>query len=96
MAARRSQHAAAGGRRLRAARHLTVARLALWIRCAACGATFDTGIRMDERNFARATLANNYHTCPECKARGTYHKEEYLVREDAPRRDAAPDRSDHA
>ena len=58
-------------------------RLALWVRCAACGEAFDTGIRIDRRNFGRATFASNYHACPRCKVRGTYHKEDYLVR-DAP------------
>ena len=58
-------------------------RLALWVRCAACGEAFDTGIRIDRRNFDRATFATNYHTCPRCKARGIFHKEDYLLR-DAP------------
>ena len=59
------------------------ARLVLLVRCAACGHEFDTGIRMDRRNFARATFASNYHRCSHCGCQGTYHKEEYLPR-DAP------------
>jgi hypothetical protein len=67
-----------------------MARLVLLVRCGACGRVFDTGIRMDRRNFARATLASNYHTCPACGQRGTYHKDNYVVREDAPARDRSP------
>ncbi|HYM90883.1 MAG TPA: hypothetical protein VEW91_04535 [bacterium] len=63
-----------------------MARLMLSVRCAACGEVFDTGIRIDRRNFARATLASNYHTCPRCHTRGTYHKEEYLLHEEPPGR----------
>ena len=63
-------------------------RLALLVRCGACGREFDTGIRIDRRNFARATLASNYHVCPACGARGTYHKEDYVTKEDAGARDA--------
>ena len=59
-----------------------MARLALFVCCSACGREFDTGIRMDRRNFARATLASNYHACPACGTRGTYHKEHYIVREE--------------
>jgi len=33
---------------------------------------------MDRRNFARATLAANYHICPRCGQRGTYHKDDYI------------------
>ena len=73
------------------------ARLVQLVRCAACGHEFDTGIRMDQRNFARATFATNYHRCPRCSHRVTYHKEEYLLRaaaghQDMPARegDAAP------
>ncbi len=66
-----------------------MARLALLVRCSACGREFDTGIRMDRRNFARATLASNYHTCPTCGQRGTYHKDNYIVREDAARDQSA-------
>jgi len=62
----------------------------LWIRCAACGDTFDTGIRMDRRNFDRATFASNYHRCPMCQTRGTYHKEDYLLRFEQTERPAAP------
>ena len=65
------------------------ARLVLLVRCAACGGEFDTGIRIDRRNFARATLASNYHRCSRCGHRGTYHKEDYLPR-DAPGRHDAP------
>ena len=54
-----------------------MARLALRVHCAACGHEFDTGIRMNERNFARATLAANYHVCPACGHRGTYGKDDY-------------------
>lgn len=54
-----------------------MARLALKVECAACGEEFDTGIRMDERNFARATFAANYHVCPACGRRGTYGKADY-------------------
>jgi len=61
-----------------------VARFALLVTCAACGHEFDTGIRMDRRNFARATFAANYHTCPRCGQRGTYHKEAYRLAEEPP------------
>lgn len=54
-----------------------MARFALVVRCAACGHEFDTGIRMDARNFARATFAANYHVCPACGRRGTYGKSDY-------------------
>lgn len=54
-----------------------MARLALSVRCAACGHQFDTGIRMDARDFARATFAANYHVCPSCGHRGTYRKDDY-------------------
>ncbi len=59
-----------------------MARLRLLIRCRMCGQEFDTGIRMDRRNFARATFAANYHLCPGCGHHGTYQKEEYLLTED--------------
>jgi len=67
-----------------------VPRLLLMVRCRACGEEFDTGIRIDARNFTRATLAANYHTCPACGQRGTYHKTDYLAREEPAlaRRDA--------
>ena len=58
-----------------------MARLALKVRCVACGHEFDTGIRMDERNFARATFAANYHVCPACGRRGTYGKSDYKTTE---------------
>ncbi|HEV2357866.1 MAG TPA: hypothetical protein VGZ23_09695 [bacterium] len=69
-----------------------MARLALLIRCAGCGHEFDTGIRMDERNFARATFAANYHVCPACGRRGTYGKTDYKTVEQRhdPARDAGP------
>jgi rubredoxin len=63
-----------------------MARLILVIRCGACGHAFDTGIRMDRRNFARATFAANYHVCPRCGQRGTYHKEDYLLIEESAER----------
>jgi DNA-directed RNA polymerase subunit RPC12/RpoP len=59
-----------------------MARVMLMVRCETCGREFDTGIRMDARNFTRATLAANYHVCPDCGHRGTYHKEQYLLRPD--------------
>ncbi|TMI83882.1 MAG: hypothetical protein E6H04_02120 [Bacillati bacterium ANGP1] len=59
-----------------------MARLALLIRCQVCGHEFDTGIRMDRRNFARATFASNYHSCPRCGRRGIYHKEDFRVKEE--------------
>lgn len=59
-----------------------MARLTLMVDCAACGRSFDTGIRMDRRNFDRATFAANYHTCPECGRRGTYRKEDYRIVEE--------------
>lgn len=52
-------------------------RLALMVRCPACGHEFDTGVRMDRRNFERATFAANYHVCPACGRRGTYGKADY-------------------
>jgi DNA-directed RNA polymerase subunit RPC12/RpoP len=57
-----------------------VSRLALTVRCTACGTEFDTGIRLDARDFARATLAVNYHRCPACGHRGVYHKDDYIPR----------------
>lgn len=54
-----------------------MSRLALTVRCPACGHEFDTGIRMDARNFARATFAANYHVCPVCGRRGTFGKADY-------------------
>ncbi|HLN12461.1 MAG TPA: hypothetical protein VK587_04690 [bacterium] len=59
-----------------------MARLMVLVRCQACGREFDTGIRMATRNFAKATFAANYHTCPHCGRRGTYTKEAYVTRED--------------
>jgi DNA-directed RNA polymerase subunit RPC12/RpoP len=59
-----------------------VARLIVLVRCGACGREFDTGIRMATRNFAKATFAANYHTCPHCGHRGTYTKSDYVTRED--------------
>jgi endogenous inhibitor of DNA gyrase (YacG/DUF329 family) len=60
-----------------------MARLVLKVRCPACGQSFDTGIRMDRRNFDRATFAANYHTCPGCGRRATYRKEQYETREES-------------
>jgi hypothetical protein len=60
-----------------------MARLALMVQCAACGGEFDTGIRMDRRNFARATFAANYHICRGCGRRGVYHKEDYRLIDEA-------------
>jgi len=37
---------------------------------------------MATRNFAKATFAANYHTCPHCGHRGTYSKAAYLTREE--------------
>jgi hypothetical protein len=45
---------------------------------------------MDRRNFDRATFASNYHRCPKCNTRGTYHKEDYLLRNEQTERPAAP------
>jgi DNA-directed RNA polymerase subunit RPC12/RpoP len=59
-----------------------VARLILAVRCASCGQEFDTGIRMDRRNFMRATLAANYHVCPGCGRRGSYQKSDYLLHDE--------------
>jgi len=58
-----------------------MSRLRLLVRCSGCGREFDTGIRMDRRNFARATFAVNYHLCPACGHRGTYRKEEYVLKD---------------
>ncbi len=58
------------------------------VRCPACGQEFDTGIRMDRRNFDRATFAANYHVCPACGRRGTYRKEDYRPIEDGAGRGA--------
>jgi DNA-directed RNA polymerase subunit RPC12/RpoP len=59
-----------------------VAQITLWVRCARCGAEFDTGIRISRRDFDRATFAANYHRCPACVTRGVYRKQEYRVAED--------------
>jgi DNA-directed RNA polymerase subunit RPC12/RpoP len=69
-----------------------MARLILRVQCGTCGREFDTGIRMDPRDFTRATFAANYHVCPHCGHRGTYRKEDYLPREADPagRENAAP------
>jgi len=87
-------HAAAHCRRgagpPRAAPLTAMARLALWVRCTACGREFDTGIRMATRNFAKGTFAANYHTCPHCGARGTYRKGDYMTRDDAGAPQPAP------
>ena len=70
-----------------------MARVALSVRCAACGHEFDTGIRMDARDFARATFAANYHACPSCGHRGTYRKDDYRTGEPArmPRHRGGPE-----
>ncbi len=65
-----------------------VARLALVVRCS-CGREFDTGIRMDRRNFDRATFAANYHVCPSCGLRGLYRKDDYRLVENGGGRDRA-------
>jgi DNA-directed RNA polymerase subunit RPC12/RpoP len=65
-----------------------MAKIALWVRCQRCGAPFDTGLRLDERSFARGTLAANYHTCPHCGARETYRKADYDGRAARPGRPA--------
>lgn len=69
-----------------------MSRLRLMIRCEGCGREFDTGVRMDQRNFARATFAANYHVCPACGRRGVYRKEDYLLKENSAGtvHDAAP------
>jgi rubredoxin len=70
-----------------------VPRLVLMVRCAGCGHEFDTGIRMDARNFARATFAANYHVCPACGRRGTFGKADYRpVVPEAPARGMKKDR----
>jgi rubredoxin len=56
-------------------------RLTLTVRCSHCGHEFDTGIRMEARDFARATFAANYHVCPACGRRGTYRKGDYKIGE---------------
>ncbi len=71
-----------------------MARLILMVRCGTCGREWDTGIRMDRRNFARATFAANYHTCPSCGHRGTYRKGDYRVVEE--RRGAGAMGPDHS
>jgi rubredoxin len=58
-----------------------MAKVALWVRCHHCGFAFDSGLRMDERAFARGTLAANYHGCPNCGIRETYRKADYELRE---------------
>jgi rubredoxin len=58
-----------------------MARVALWVVCRNCGLGFDSGLRMDERAFARGTLATNYHACPHCGTRDTYRKADYQLRE---------------
>ncbi len=80
---RAAEHPRRGAGPPRAPGLTTMARLALWVRCAACGREFDTGIRMAARNFAKGTFAANYHTCPRCGARGTYRKGDYVTRDDA-------------
>lgn len=58
-----------------------MAKLALWVRCRACGFVFDSGLRMDRASFTRGTLAANYHTCPNCGVRETYRKADYELRD---------------
>ena len=65
-----------------------MARLALTLRCTACGHEFDTGIRMDARDFVRATFAANYHVCPACGRRGAYGKADYKPVDSTPTRAA--------
>jgi hypothetical protein len=66
-----------------------VAKIALWVACHTCGREFTSGLQMDERAFAKGTLAANYHACPHCGARGTYRKSDYQLR-DAPLRERKP------
>ena len=54
-----------------------MAKVALWVECKRCGQPFDTMVRLDERAFARGTLAANYHACPHCGVRDTYRKADY-------------------
>lgn len=63
-----------------------MAKVALWVRCRACHFSFDSGLRMDRTSFARGTLAANYHACPNCGARETYRKEDYELRDAAPKK----------
>jgi hypothetical protein len=58
-------------------------KFALWVTCRACGTAFDSGLRMDGLSFARGTLAANYHGCPNCGVRETYHKDDYELRDAA-------------
>lgn len=58
-----------------------MAKVALWVACHNCGLRFDSGLQMDEKAFARGTLAANYHTCPNCGVRGVYRKADYELRE---------------
>jgi len=63
-----------------------MAKVALWVVCRNCGATFDSRLRMDERSFQQGTLAANYHTCPHCGVRETYRKADYALRPAPPGR----------
>jgi len=45
---------------------------------------------MATRNFAKATFAANYHSCPHCGQRGTYRKDDYATRPDGVAGDAPP------
>ena len=64
-------------------------KVALWVICHTCKREFDSGLQMDERAFAKGTLAANYHACPHCGVRGTYRKADYQLRE-APLRRSTP------
>ncbi len=67
-----------------------MAKLALWVTCRGCGFAFDSGRRMDRMSFARGTLAANYHTCPNCRGRETYRKEDYDLRDALKSRKGTP------
>ena len=69
-----------------------MAKVALWVACKRCGRAFDTGLRLDERSFARGTLAANYHACPHCGVREGYRKADYEGRPAPPGRAAPPGR----
>jgi DNA-directed RNA polymerase subunit RPC12/RpoP len=57
-------------------------KLALWVRCKACGREFDTRMRLDRKSYERGTLAANYHRCPHCEQRLMYRKVEYLTKDE--------------
>lgn len=58
-------------------------KLRLAVICKACGAEFETPLRLDRRSFEKGTLAANYHTCPHCGERQTYRKADYIVSDTA-------------